>query len=192
MTVLAILGIIFGSLILLGTLCNSLQFAGVSLDPNNPIVKGMQDDRVLFGWSIVGVVVNLVLGALLLAGSIGSLSLKRFGRSCMVAYSWLDIAFTVISAGITVAMVMPRLDQILQNSNLNPAVRSITQISMWGGFAFSLLLLVFPGSLLYYMSRPHVKEAFQRGMAAPAQQWGGGSPPPDGAYPPPPGGAGTY
>ena len=191
-TVLAVLGIIWASLILLGSLCNTLQFAGVSMDPNNPIIKGMQNDHVLFAWSIIGVVVNLVLGVLLLGGSIWSLSLKPTGRSWLIAYSWLDIAFTVVSTAISVAVVMPKIDQIVQNSNLNPSVRSIMQISTWGGLLFSLVLLVFPGLILYYMSRRHVKEAYERGMVAPTQQWGVGNPQAGGGYPPPPGGPGTY
>lgn len=190
-SVLAIIGIIWGSLILLGTFCNTLQLSGMSLDANNPITKGMHEDRVLFDWSIVSVILNLGLGALLLGGSIKSLSLKRSGRSWLIAYSWLDIAFTVLSTGITVAVVMPRINRIVQNSSLNPIVRQTMQISMWGGFLFALVLLVYPALILYFMSRPNVKEAFERGMVAPTQQWGA-FPPQGGGYPPAPGGPGTY
>ena len=192
-TVLAILGIIWGSFVLLGSLCQTLQFAGVSMDPNNPVVKGMHDDKLLFAWSIVGAVVNLVLGGLLLGGSIKALSLKPLGRSWMIAYSWLDIGFTLISTVVSVAVVMPRIQVVMQSVNSNPAIRSVMQISMWGGFVFALVLLAFPALILYFMSRPNVKEAFLRGMVAPTQQWGGGVPPQQGGgYPPPPGGPGTY
>jgi len=192
-TVLAILGIIFGSLAILGSFCNTLELTGVSPDADNPLVKGMQDDHTLFVWSVIGVVVDMALGLLLLGGSIKAWSLKRSGRSWLIAYSWLDIAFTLISTGIGFVLVLPKLDQIIQNSNQNASMRSIMQMSTWGGFLFSVVLLAYPALILYYMSRPNVKEAFQRGMVAPAVQWGVGPPPsPGNSYPPPPGGPGTY
>jgi hypothetical protein len=187
-TVLAILGIILGSLVLLGTLCNTFQVFGASLEPSDPVTKGIRDDPVLFVWSIIGVIVNLVLGVLLLGGSIKALSLKRSGRLWMIAYSWLDIGFTLISTAISVVAVMPRISQIVQNSKMNATMQTAVQISVWGEILFSLLLLVFPALILYYMSRPLVKEAFRRGMVAPTPQWDVGAPPQGGGYPPPPGG----
>jgi hypothetical protein len=68
------------------------------------------------------------------------------------------------------------VDRIVQNSNFNQTMRMIMQVGIWGGLAFSLVMLVFPALILYFMSRPLVKEAFQRGLTAPPQQWGVGNP----------------
>jgi hypothetical protein len=166
-TVMAILGIILAAITLLGSLCNTLQLSGMSMGPDASFIKGIQDDHVLFAWSIVGTVVNLAVGGLLLAGSIGALSLKRLARLWLIAYSWADIGFTLLATGIGVAVVMPRTQRIVQNAGLNTTIQSTVEITMWAQFLLSLLLLVFPALMLYFMSRPHVKEAFQRGMVAP-------------------------
>jgi hypothetical protein len=197
-TVLAIIGIIMGSLKLLGSLCNGLQFAGVSINGNNPILKGVQSDHLLFAWSIFGLILNCILGVLLLFGSIWSLSLKRSGRSWLVLYSRMDIAFTLIGVGVSVAMVFPRMRVIVQHANMNATAQMSMQITLWVTLVLSLVFLAYPGLVLYYMSRPHVKEAFERGMVAPNPQWGAANPgapflpQQGGQYPPPPGDPGTY
>jgi hypothetical protein len=168
-TVLAIIGIIWGALMLLGSLINAVQLAGVSFGPENPIAKAMHDDRTLLTWSIIGVPVALTQGILLLFGSIQSLSLKRLGRSFLIAFAWFAIVFTILSAIISATVVMPRMNQIVQNSNLDALTKSMFSVGKTIGLVFSFVWLIFPALILYYMSRPHVKEAFQRGLVAPAQ-----------------------
>ena len=170
-TVLSILGIIWGSLVLLSSLCNVVQIGGGSLfTTNNPIAKAMHDDATLFAWSIVSVVLNFVLGVLLLGGSIGSLSLKRWGRSWLIGYSWLDVVFTVLSLVVAVTVTTPKMQQLAQSSGVNPQTQTIMQAAAWGGILLALVLLVFPALILYYMSRPHVKAAFERGMPPPMRR----------------------
>src|SRR5690349_16674044 len=86
-TVLAIIGIIWASLVLLGSVINILQFAGVTFGGDNPITRGMHDDRFLYSWTLFGVVVGVIQGVLLLFGSIWSLSLKRSGRSWLILFA---------------------------------------------------------------------------------------------------------
>jgi hypothetical protein len=46
----------------------------------------------------------------------------------------------------------------------NPQMAQIMKLSSYGGVALSLVALTWPVLILYFMTRPRVKTAFEEGM----------------------------
>src|SRR5579864_5157442 len=178
-TVLAILAIIFGSLGVLGTLCNIPQYLGMSFGPN-PVIDEIRSDKLLMSYMIGSLVLAMILSIALLWAGIGSLSLKRSARTTMIGYAIAYLIVGVIGLIMNLAVINPRTSQATQramagNPQLNtPQMKALMQYSMYGGVCFGVVLMIWPVIILYYMTRPHVKAAFERGMG------GYGLPPPGG------------
>ena len=172
-TVFAILGIIFGSLGVLGTLCTLPQYLGVKFAPN-PVMDEMRKDPLLMSLTIGGLVVGLVLAILELYSSIGMLSLKPGTRRLFVLFAILTIVVTIASIVLTLLVTNPRMQEVTQrsvqsNPQLNtPQMKTIMQYSSYGGVCMSVVMLIWPILILYFMTRPHVKRAFgEEGSAMP-------------------------
>jgi hypothetical protein len=80
---------------------------------------------------------------------------------------------TVIAIlGFNLIVINPRVQRVTQaalNSSpvlKTPTMKMIMQYSMYGGICFGVVLLIWPMSILYVMTRPHVKSAFERGTQA--------------------------
>jgi hypothetical protein len=176
-TVLAIIAIAWGSLATLASLLALVQYLGINFGPN-PVMDALRRDRLVLSVSVGGIVVRLILSIALLWSGIGSLALKPAARLMMIWYAILDIAASVALVLVNLAVVNPRTEQIMlqvvaSNPQLNtPAMKSIMRISSYGGIVLALLLLVWPGLILYFMTRPRVKDAFRRGLGAAALQGG--------------------
>ncbi len=170
-TVIAVLAIIFGSLAVLGALCVLPQSFGLSLRPN-PTMDAVRNDPILLSFSIFNQVIQLVFGVVLLITGISALSLKQWARVWMLRYAVAFLVFSILTTILNITVIHPRLQKAISsarpaNSPLNTQqVQSILQITHYGGLCFATLFLLWPVAILYYMSRPHVKDAFARGMPA--------------------------
>lgn len=162
-TVLAIIAIVFGSLAVLGTLCSLFPYLGVQFTPN-PVIDATRKDPLLLGYNLVSLVLGMVLGAVLLVGGISSLSLKPIGRRLMMGYAVVYLVISIPSAILNVAVITPRLLNHVQNLGSNPQLKTVLSYSAYLGVAMVLVFLIWPILILYYMTRPHVKSAFERGM----------------------------
>jgi uncharacterized protein YneF (UPF0154 family) len=164
-TVLAILAIIFGSLGVLGGMCNIPQYLGVRLMPN-PILDAMQKDPVIFSFLLGSLVINLILSIILLVTGIGALSLKPSSRVWMIRYAVIHIVVTALSLLVGLTFIHARNQALIEktlaaNPALNtPQMKTVMQYSTSGGYCFAVVFLIWPLLILYYMSRPHVKAAF--------------------------------
>lgn len=167
-TVIAIIAIVFGGMGVLGGFCALPQFLGVNFGPNP-----MAQSRGLLIYSIVNTGVGFVLAIVELFGGIGMLSLKKAARKALV---WFAIATIVVSL-ITLAIYPLVIGPIMEKSMMaamkttpgGPPPATATTIMHWasyGGMFGSVLSLIWPILILYFVRRPHVKEAFERGMPA--------------------------
>lgn len=167
-TVIAILAIIWGSLHVLAMLCTIPQYLGVNLAPN-PAMDGIRKDPVLLSVSIFNMAIGLLLGVLVLACGIGALSLKPWSRIWMIRYAVIYFFFAIVSTVFNLLFIQPRMEQAMQtampaNSPFNAAqFQSMMHIGRYVGVCFAVLFLLWPVAILYYMTRPHVKAAFQGG-----------------------------
>jgi uncharacterized protein YneF (UPF0154 family) len=164
-TVLAILAIIFGSLGVLGGICNIPQYLGVRLMPN-PILDGIQKDGVMLTFMLTSLAINLILSVILLIAGIGSLSLKPSSRVWMIRYALIHIVVTAVSLLLGLTFITARNHALMQktlaaNPQLNtPQMKMVLQYSTTGGYCFAIVFLIWPLLILYYMNRPQVKAAF--------------------------------
>jgi hypothetical protein len=162
-TVIAIIAIIWGSIAVLAMMCAVPQYLGMQFTPN-PVMDGIRKDPVLLGFHIASMVIGLALGIILLAGGIISLSLKPMGRTLLIVYAWGSIVTSIPSMILTVAVITPRTFQHVPNMAANPQMAQIMKLSAYGGVALSVVALTWPVLILYFMSRPRVKTAFEEGM----------------------------
>jgi hypothetical protein len=198
-TALAIIGIIFGGG---GLLCKPIMLAANFIQPPggpNPMAD-MQ--KQLIGWFIVETVIGVAISALLLAGSIGSLSLKPWARKAMLVYAVAAIVMTVVDAAVGFIYVLPRMHEaqaqmVQQQSGRNrggpPPQQMVNIVQTAGTVGFivgAAARFIFPVVLFYFFTRPNVVGAFEGGAGAapPGGPYGGypAAPVPGGYYAPPP------
>jgi hypothetical protein len=167
-TVIAIIAIIFGSLAVLGFLCSLPQYLGLKIAPN-PVMDAMQNDPVIRWFMIITMGIGTVLAIVQLCGGIGALSLKRGSRRALIWYAVLYLIVGVLSLVMNVA-VIGRHTQAAVNRSLasnplinNPTMKTSMQYGTYGGYCFQVVFQIWPILILYFMSRPHVKAAFEGG-----------------------------
>lgn len=171
-TAMAIIGIVLAAGGLLCKPASLLMFvvpmpAGPDGQPvPNPVVDAFKNDSFLRLWLIVSTGAGWLISMLLLFASIGSLRLKDWGRTGMLGYAALATLMTVVGQVVGVLALGPALEQAVQQSgaprtgmmNLPPAV----------GIAVGVVIgMWFPALIFWFFTRPHVKEAFERGLPPP-------------------------
>ena len=195
-TVLAIIGIIFGGI---GVLCKPLGLVAMFLPQSGPNpMLDMQKD--MMAWNVISTVIGLAISLLLLAASIGSLSLKPWARKGMLAYAAAAVVMTLVSGVATMVWILPKMQEaqkqmIAQQGGGAPAgMMNIMQTAGTAGAVIGIIVaLAYPLILWYFYTREDVKAAFERGPTPGASSHGppqgggyyaGQAPPPPGSYPP--------
>jgi hypothetical protein len=183
-TVVAILGIIFGGLRVLCTPIGLVPFfIPINASTPNPVLDAYRADPKMLAILIAQSAVIFVLGAWLVAGSIAALLLKSWGRRMLISYALAQVI--VVFAGLVVhyTIVMPRLSAALANA----AGKAVVGLSLASTVVGAVLSLIIPTLLLVIMTRPHVAAAFESanndpGAAPPQQPYGYAPPPPPPQY----------
>ena len=149
-TVIGVIGIILGVLGLCGGLCGAAsvgmlpllaEMAQQSGQQSSELEAVMQNPAVMrFG--LVSSLVSALLALWLLIASVMLLGMKPSGYTLMMAYAVVSILWNIVSTGIGVAVM---------NMPFNP----ITVIGL-------IIGLVYPVAVLIVLTRPNIKEAFQR------------------------------
>ena len=158
-TVMAVIGIIFGAL---GFLCSPLALIPyfITLPTPNPFIDSIKDDNALFMWTIAVTVMGWFLSILLLVGSIWALMLREWARQILLGWSVASSLLTVAQFLINVMVVFPKMAEI---AKADPKMAA-GSVSGWIGAGIGLALgLGIPILMLFFMTRPHVKDAFARG-----------------------------
>lgn len=163
-TVLAIVGIIFAALAILCTPISTVMLF-VKLPVPSPALTAQRNDTALMGWMIGSAVYQLVIGLVLLIGSIGSLYMKPWARKTMVAYAFITIVAALLSTAVTLAWFMPRLERLQRQAGApTPPAFIAPQVGALGGF---LVGIIFPICVAYFFTRPEIKQAFDRAGGVP-------------------------
>lgn len=168
-TVLAIIGIVFGGLFLLCKPFGLLPLFMPKFGPPNPAMDVLRTDAILRYLTIAGVIVGVPVSILLLASSIGCLSLKPWARKGMLAYAAAAIVLSVLTFAAQVLWVIPKM-QAVQRQQLSNVPNAALLAQMTGvpvSAAEFVIRLIFPACLLYYLTRPGAKAAFANPPAFP-------------------------
>jgi hypothetical protein len=177
-TAIAIIGIVFGAI---GLLCKpaALGMLFVPQPGPNPALD-MQKD--MMGWTVGSTAVGVAASLLLLASSIGALSLKPWARKGLLAYAALAVLMNVVNLVVSLIWIVPKMQEIQQQQGAGaPAgMAAIMQTAGTVGAVVGFLItMIFPALVYYYMTRPQIVALFE----------GGGGPGfPTGPYGGPPGG----
>src|SRR5687768_15623313 len=110
-TVLGIVGIIWGSLMLL---CNGLNMVSavlVNAMANNPAMAQLNLPPVAKMWMVVGSVIGLVLAVMLIIGSSAALKLSGWGRAMMLVFAVLELGAGAVDLVIRLAFMNPVMAQ---------------------------------------------------------------------------------
>lgn len=158
--VLSVIGILIGAGSLL---CAPLSIFALVVDFGipNPQLDAMRGDPLLMAWNWFGVATMLIFGAWGLIGSIGSLIMKRWGRSAMVMYAIVETTLSVAGAVMTFAVVQPRMKAAMgaQAGAAPPPWAMYVQI------ALMVLLIAYFVCIWFFFTRPHVVDAFDAAEA---------------------------
>jgi hypothetical protein len=202
--VVAILGLIGGSLDLLVTLFTAFQLAGGTTGFAMPGAaqpggaKGPQElanrmtkqlEEAVPAQKIITPVtlgVSLVLDLLLLAGGIGLLNMKRWGRSAYLVYAPLSIISRLFGVVFELVFVVPAMSAIVQQEvQRDPNLRAIGSVMEMGlvvGLLLGSLFIAFPIVVLIILLRPSIAAAFRSGAEGmedegefPRDEWEGPS-----------------
>ena len=163
-TVVSVMGIVMGTL---GLLCKplSLVIFVVQMPVSDPVVDAMRADSFVRGWMLASVATGWVISLLLVLSAVGSLRLRDWGRTGMLAYAGLGLLMTIVSQIVGLLAVGPALE---------PAVRQATAgkpMPWWhvgpvpSAIMMTILGVWFPLLILYYFNRRPVREAFDQGLA---------------------------
>ena len=156
-TTLGIIGIIFGAL---GVLCTpfGLIFYFVKFGPPNPLIDATRADPAWFAYTIGSSVLGWLISLLLLAGSIGAIMLREWGRKCMLAYAWMAVVLTPITYAVNFLWLNAKMKAAMGNQ---PGASFGLTVGMFG----PLLGLILPIFILIYMNKAHVRAAFAQSDA---------------------------
>jgi hypothetical protein len=157
-TAAAIVAILFGAL---GVLCSPVSVLPyfTSFGGPNPVVEVMRANPIAFAWSIFSIAIGFVLSIVLLAGGVGALKLMPWARMALIGYAAVSLPLGCIGMGVTVWAFVP-LFQSLSSVN-DPATFGGVVGGLFGGFCGIGFAVLLQGGLLFAMTRPNVKAAFE-------------------------------
>jgi hypothetical protein len=163
-TVLAAIGIVIGSLGLLCKPAGTAMQLLIKLPQPNPVFDLFQNDPALRNFLIGNAVTGTLLSLLLLMSSLGSLRLKPWARTGMLAYAFLAILMTLVGQAVGLFIIGPQVEQVMRQSGM-PQPPGAAIMSGWRGAAVGLAIgLWYPALILVFYTRARAKEAFERGL----------------------------
>lgn len=168
-TVIAVLGIIFGTLSLCGLVFQLMGNAmsgmgGGAEGPGVEFQKALQENEAMQRYSNLGMIAGFILVPLLFAGSIGSLMLKAWGRTAMLIYAVVSILNTLVSTAMYLMVVNPSIQEVMKQytDEQSQQIANMTALFMSIALGCGVLIgLIYPIATLIVMSNPRVKQAFE-------------------------------
>ncbi|GAB4339770.1 MAG: hypothetical protein Kow0099_15180 [Candidatus Abyssubacteria bacterium] len=121
-------------------------------------MPAMELSGPLQAYSTINAFLSLVLGVALLAGGIGLLKLKPWGRSLSLGVAAAEVVWAIIDLGISLFLIYPRMAEMMQGE-LTPEQQMVFSVVV--GVVSVLIRLVYPVVLLVVLNRDSVKEQFE-------------------------------
>lgn len=186
-TVVAIVGIVWGVLMLL---CNGFGLITVfkpDIFGPNPALNEIRAHPTANLWTNVSPFIGIALAVLLIAGASGALGLRGWGRAAMLMFAFVDLVVAMVNLIVTVTVINPIMARAMQGQIPGNNARVFEMAQHGGAIIGILVVLVMPVWILLVMFRANVKAAFATGGLVgidPGQAAYGGYAP-GGQYPPP-------
>lgn len=158
-TVFGILNIVFGLLGLCGVVgAVAAFFLPIAPGTELPAAKLMQNEAYRI-FMFITIPLGFIATVALVAGGIGMLQDKGWGRTLSVWYAIYTLVSGFIGILVNLFLVMLPTLQMLDGLPAGPEKAGAIG-GMVGGTFGGCIGLIFPALLLYFMTRPHVKAYF--------------------------------
>src|SRR5687767_11022515 len=163
-TVVASIGVVLGAL---GLLCKptSLIVFVIQMPVSDPVVDAMRGDSFVRGWMLASVATGWVISLLLVLSAVGSLRLRDWGRTGMLAYAALALLMTIVSQVVGIVAVGPALEPAVRQALAGKPAPWWQLGTVPTAVIMTILGTWFPLLILYYFNRRSVKQAFDEGPA---------------------------
>jgi hypothetical protein len=161
-TVMAIIGIIYGAM---GFLCSPLALIPYFMTMPQPVpaIDAVKNDQLLFGWTMASLAMGWLLAIFLLIGAVGALGLKQWARQVLIGWAITSALLSIAGICMQAIVIMPRIAEYTRNQS-GPERAGAAAGGMIGLVLGVLLGVGIPGTMLFIMTRPNVKDAFARGL----------------------------
>jgi hypothetical protein len=136
----------------------------VKMPQPNPVMDLFRNDPTLRAFTIGNAATGTLLSLLLLLSSLGSLALKPWARTGMLAYASLAVVMTVIGQFVGLLVIGPEIQRVMRQSGM-PQPPMMAWMSGWVGVALGFVIgLWYPVLIFAYYLRRTVREAFDQGL----------------------------
>jgi hypothetical protein len=155
-TVFGVLNIIFGALTLVFVPIGlAVLLAGNTPKGANPVTDVMAENPTYFAINVTSSAVAIVAHVVLLASGIGLLQGRPYGRTLAIGFAWYALVMVVVNFVVFLTFLYRPLSDLYAKA-VTPADIGAALGGLIGGFAGPLIYPIFPGLMLYFMTRPHV------------------------------------
>ena len=161
--VVAILGLIYAAIDVLGTTANTLMYTlKLDLGTRDPGLEFCYHDLASGIFTTTAALATVVFTIWLVAGCIGSLRLRPWARMAMVRFGWANLGAMLVLEAVYLTAIMPRMMAQYPPGpqHTMAAVEQVVQ---------GVLMLVPLGlsiTILLIYRRPYVQDAFAGKFAA--------------------------
>lgn len=159
LTVFGILNILFGVLGICGTAGGVLPFVmEMPSDPAipNPMLDLIKSNASYRTFLIVSLALGAIVALLVLAGGVGLLLSKAWGRTLSIVYGWYTIVAAIVGMGVNWYVMQPLLAKMQEGGG--PGQVAVTA-GLVGGLIGAVLGMIYPILLLVFMNRPAIRAA---------------------------------
>ncbi len=169
--VFAIINLIIGGG---GLCCNVFSVIQPFMPAGDPMNEAFNADKTYVIMTVGMGIVSMIMSGVLLAGGIGLLQGKPWGRLLTLGWAVTAIAQFMVYLVYVFTIVFPIMDKVVQNAPNTPAMPAgmigIMKVMMIG--AAVPTGLVYPGLLLFFMNVPVVKKFLAKASGGPSQESG--------------------
>lgn len=166
-TVFGILNICWGSISLLSFGLSLVVLAFFQHAASVPTTELLNQNEVYRLWRNIGTVLGIIGSCALLAGGIGLLKLKPWGRGLSIGYAIYAIIFALVSLVVNVTIVFPTLTKFAQSTG-DKTLAFASNVGAYSALIGVGVGVIYPGLLLFFMFRRNVVQAFRLAPQPPA------------------------
>jgi hypothetical protein len=171
LSVFGVINLLFGAYCLVAAVPGVFMMLRPAQNADNPVIQVMQNDAVYAAFQKAMIVPGLLAVVALLAGAIGLLKGREWGRKLTIIWACFMIITTPLTTWMHIVHVQPTLmKQMAEKMSSEPNAEAVIngmQIGMTIGMAGVAVLMVIYGIVLIAMlTRPKIR-AYCRARQAP-------------------------